>query len=81
MTRHNSPQESPDNFARHVRIDQCDSDNINNNNNFYLSTLQIKANTADRAVQILKYIILIKNLYLKDTEILVLSRKKILSII
>ena len=40
---------------------KCDSDNINNNNNFYLNTAQIKANTADRVVQIFKYIIMIKN--------------------
>lgn len=55
MTRHNSPQESPDNFARHVRVDQCDG------------VVQIG---------LLKYTIMIKNLYPKSTEILVLSGKK-----
>ena len=64
MTRHYSPQESPDNFARQVRI----LININNNNNFYLTLFKFKTNTADRVAQILKYIIMIKNLYLQGTE-------------
>lgn len=54
MTRHYSPQESPDNFARQQQL--------------LFDTVQIYTNTTDRVAQILKYIIMIKNLYLQGTE-------------
>lgn len=63
MTRHYSPQESPDNFARQVRIDQHQQQQ-----QLLFDTVQIYTNTTDRVAQILKYIIMIKNLYLQGTE-------------
>lgn len=50
MTRHNSPQGSPDNFARQVRIDQHQQQQ-------QLLFDTVLANTADRVVQILKYLV------------------------